>query len=34
MSSKKNLKLEKLAFGGVALGTGFEKVNDKQSEET
>ncbi len=31
MSKKKNLKLEKLAFGGVAIGTGFDKIDDKQS---
>ncbi|UAB83703.1 aldo/keto reductase [Zunongwangia sp. SCSIO 43204] len=31
MSTKKNLKLEKLAFGGVAIGTGFNKIDDKQA---
>ena len=33
--SKKKLKLEhKLAFGGVAIGNGFEEVSDERAQET
>ena len=32
--SKKGLKLEPLAIGGVAMGNGFEEVSDKRAQET